>query len=296
MWSIAAALLGMACGAPTTPSERAPRDEVLPLRSAAVSKVSHLDRAHYRVRTPAATYLLDSASGGLSSMLDVDGNDWIAFAMEPWGQYPPSAASSYRGVPNLVFRGAFDGAGHPGHSGVTSEVVGENQIACRTPDGPWAWTWTFAPDHAALDVTGVSDTGAYWFLYEGPAGGRYQPRQTYHATDATAPAYTPYDHYKGGEEVARRDWYYFGNDAVARTLYMVQLEPDTLLDHYSLLGNDTVGIDSPDGMVVAGFGRGPMATPLLRTPNRFVIGFSEGEGSSAEAYRRKAAELRAYER
>ena len=268
-----------------------PLADTTAITTAAVAKTQYLDRTHYRVVTPSATYLLDSASGGLSSMIDPDGNDWIAYGPEPWGEYPPSAASSYRGVPNLVFRGAFDGAGHPGHDGVASDVVGANQIACRTPGGPWAWTWTFAADHARLDVTGVGDTTAYWFLYEGPAGGRYEPATTYYATDATAPAYARYDHYHGGEEVARRDWYYFGRDGVPRTLEMIQLTPDEVIDHYSLLGNDTVGIASPDGMVVAGFGRAPMATPSLTEPNSFAIRFSEGEGSSEEAYARKRAAI-----
>lgn len=150
----------------------------------ALDAVDHLEHRHYRIRTPTATYLLDSASGGLSSMTDVEGHDWIGFRPEPWGAYPASAASAYRGVPNLVFGGRFDG--------------------------------------------------------------------------------------------------------VERVLYMLQVEPDTLVDHYSLLGDDTVGIYSADGMVVAGFGRAPGATPLLRTPNRFVIGFIEGHGASVEAYRRMA--------
>ena len=251
----------------------------------------HLDRTHFRVITPSVTYLLDSASGGLSSMIDNEGNDWIAFKPEPWGQYPPSAASAYRGIPNLVFRGQFDGAGHPGHNGVISEVVGANQVLCHTPEGPWAWTWTFEPSHVQLDVHDVSDTSAYWFLYEGPVGGKYQPQQTYYATNESQPAYRQFDHYKGGEEGAKRDWYYFGNDSVERTLFIVQVTTDSLVDHYSLLGNDTMGINSPDGMVVAGFGRAPGALPMLQKPNRFIIGLSEGQGTSPGMYNRKQREI-----
>ncbi len=238
--------------------------------------------------------MLDSASGGLSSMIDAEGKDWIAFRQNPWGKYPPSAASAYRGVPNLVFRGEFDGAGHPGHDKATSRVTSATRIECTTPGGPWAWAWTFADDHAVLDVTGVSDTAAYWFLYEGPAGGVYEPRETYMASDRSAPAFPQYDHFKGQEEVAQRQWYYFGLRDVARVLYMLQVEPDTLLDHYSLLGNDTVGIYSPDGMVVAGFGRAPMAMPVLRTPQRFVIGFLPSAPTpDAASYERHKSEIEA---
>ncbi len=238
-----------------------------------VDTIRHFDRTHYRYRSSEATFLLDSASGGLSSMIDGEGRDWIAYEPEPWNQYPPSAASSYRGVPNLVFHSDYDGAGHPGHDCASTAVTSDSTASCRTPGGPWAWTWTFHVDHAVLDVTGVSDTSGYWFLYEGPAGGIHRPRQTYMASDQSVPAYPQYDHFKGQEEVANRQWYYFGLDGIPMVLYMLQVEADTLLDHYSLLGNDTIGINSPDGMVVAGFGRAPMATPVLHMPQRFIIGF-----------------------
>ncbi len=254
--------------------------------------VEYLGRTHYRIGRRYAKFLLDSASGGLSSMIDEDGHDWIAFRQNPWNQYPPSAASAYRGVPNLVFRGEFDGAGHPGHDKVTSRVISPTSIECHTPGGPWAWSWTFADDHAALDVTGVSDTSAYWFLYEGPAGGTYQPRQTYMASDQSAPAYPQLDHFKGQEEVAQRQWYYFGVDGVPRVLYIIQATADTLVDHFSLLGNDSIGIYSPDGMVVAGFGRAPMATPKLRKPQRFVIGFlRSGQKTGESSYEMHSREI-----
>jgi len=280
---------GVACGTVDTSSH------VISLgpqqTNATVGIEDHLGRTHFRIVTPSATFLLDSASGGLSSMIDLDGNDWIAYKSEPWGKYPASAASAYRGIPNLVFRGAFDGAGHPGHSGVVTEITGSNKVFCYTPGGPWAWTWTFAPTYVQLDVHEVSDSSAYWFLYEGPVGGRYEPAHSYYATNTSQPSFTLFDHYIGEAEHVQRDWYYFGNGNVARTLFMIQVQKDSLVDHYSILGNDTLGIDSPDGMVVAGFGRAPGAKPLLRSPNRFLIGFSEGEGISAASYARKSREI-----
>ncbi len=279
----------VSCGTADTST---PNEVIWPkIATATVAIEDHLDRTHFRITTSSATYLLDSASGGLSGMIDADGNDWVAFKPEPWGEYPASASAAYRGIPNLVFRGQFDGAGHPGHKCVVSEIVGSNQILCYTPEGPWAWTWSFTPKHAQLDVHDVSDTSAYWFMYEGPVGGNYQPKQTYFATNSSVPAYAQLDHYKGGEQVAMRDWYYFGNDEVDRTLFIAQATTDSLVDHYSLLGHDTIGINSADGMVVAGFGRAPHATPLLRSPNRFYIGFSEGDGISAAAYAQKSREI-----
>jgi len=286
-------LLWTACGTADTST---PYEFVWPENGhPTVAKESYLERMHYRIVTQSATYLLDSASGGLSSMIDQDNLDWIAYKPQPWDQYPASAASAYRGVPNLVFRGDWDGAGHPGHAKVVSEIIGASQVLCHTPEGPWAWTWTFTPTHVQLDVHDVSPSDPYWFLYEGPAGGKYQPQQTYYATNESHPAYSQFDHYNGEEEVALRDWFYFGNNNVERTLFMLQVSKDTLVDHYSLLGSDTMGINSPDGMVVAGFGRAPGAQPLLRKPNRFIFGFSEGEGISALAYARKVREIESLE-
>jgi len=289
-FSLCIALMLVACGTVET-SAPSSGFEWPQKQDATVGIEDYLGRTHFRIVTSSATYLVDSASGGLSSMIDADGNDWIAFSQEPWGEYPASAASAYRGVPNLIFRGEFDGSGHPGHAGVVTDIVGANQVLCHTPGGPWAWTWSFLPTHVQLDVHNVSDTLAYWFLYEGPAGGKYEPLQTYYATNASKPAFAQLDHFKGQEEVALRNWYYFGNGNVSRTLFMVQVERDNLLDHYSILGNDTVGINSPDGMLVAGFGRAPGAVPLLQKPNRFLIGFSEGEGISAMAYAQKTQEI-----
>jgi len=287
--SFCCGLILVACGTADTST---PNEFDWPKNAnATVGIEEYLDRTHYRIITHSATYLLDSASGGLSSMIDVEGNDWIAFKPSPWGQYPASAASAYRGSPNLVFKGQFDGAGHPGHIGVVSEIVGANQVLCHTPDGPWAWTWTFEPNYAQLDVHDISDTSAYWFLYEGPVGGKYQPKQTYYATNDRNPSYSQYDHYSGRQEIAKRDWFYFGNNNVNRTLFMLQVSKDSLVDHYSLLGNDSTGINSPDGMVVAGFGRASGAVPLLRTPHRFFLGFNEGEGISAASYSKKLREI-----
>ena len=235
------------------------------------STVQHLGREHIRVETRAATYLYDPVAGGFSSILDPDGNDWVAYKDQPWGKYPASAASSYRGLPNLVFGGEDDGAGHPGHSQMTSQVSG-NQILSQSKSGKWRWAWTFDRRGARLDVLQWPADRNYWFLYEGPAGGSYQPKTTWWATDLTDPSYQIPDHYLGGIHRAFYQSMFFGEDQSGYVFAMHQVSPDTHRDHISYLGNEEIGAaDSLDGMVVAGFGRDEGATPLLNRGEHFYI-------------------------
>ena len=52
------------------------------------------------IQTPLATFIYHKEGGGFSHLIDVDGNDWIGYAP---GVGP---AGEYRGIPNMVFRGA----------------------------------------------------------------------------------------------------------------------------------------------------------------------------------------------
>ena len=239
-----------------------------------ISVVQHLGRQHFQIKTRTATYLYDPMAGGFSSILDRDGNDWVAFKDDDDPQYPAAAATKYRGLPNLVFGGDDDGAGHPGFAKCESRVVGRNQIHTVSLSGKWAWKWTFYKDAARLDVFMVPDNRKYWFLYEGPVGGSYAPRSSYWASDLTDVQYTIPDHYHGKVTRDQFRYLYFGEKNNPYVFFMAQATPDTQPDHLSYLGNEEIGAaDSPDGMVVAGFGRAAGATPLLTGTNTFVIGF-----------------------
>ena len=87
---------------------RTPRPRV------SIKEQDYEQRPHFVVATTRATYWLDKNSGGLSRLIDREGHDWIAFKTQPWDDYPASSASSYRGLPNLVFEGPDKGFGHPG--------------------------------------------------------------------------------------------------------------------------------------------------------------------------------------
>ena len=54
----------------------------------------------YIISTPAATYYLEKDGGGLSSMLDQDGVDWLGFHNEEGSGHK----GEYRGFPNAVHR------------------------------------------------------------------------------------------------------------------------------------------------------------------------------------------------
>jgi hypothetical protein len=107
---------------------------------------------HFVIHTPAATYWYDKAGGGLSRMIDRDGQDWIAFRREPWNQYPEAAASAFRGLPNFVFRGTDGGAGHPGHTKCRTEQLNATTLRTTSLSEKWQWEWTFFEDHAQVSM------------------------------------------------------------------------------------------------------------------------------------------------
>ena len=239
-----------------------------------ISVVQHLGRQHFRVRTATATYLYDPVAGGFSSILDKQGNDWVAYKDDDDPQYPAAAATKYRGLPNLVFGGEDDGAGHPGFAKCESRIVGRNRIQTVSLSGEWTWVWTFYKNSAKLEVVIAPEDRKYWFLYEGPVGGSYSPRSSFWTTDLNAPSETIPDHYQGKSSRGLYRYLYFGENNNPYVFFMAQATPDTRPDHFSYLGNEEIGAaDSPDGMVVAGFGRAAGATPLLSGPNTFLIGF-----------------------
>ena len=64
------------------------------------------------------------------------------------------------------------------------------------------------------------------------------------------------------------------------------MEQDTLMDHYTYLGNSEKGNGSEEGMVVFGFGRAPKATPLIKRIHNFRIGFYDGSIKAQQDHQR----------
>lgn len=251
-----------------------------------ITTTTYEGRDHFLITTPVAVYYYDRGGGGLSRMVDQDSRDWIAFKKEPWNQYPASAASAYRGIPNLVFGSDDSGAGHPGHDQCTSEQVNDNTIHTVSKSGKWQWTWQFFDDYAQLSIQKVDTAHPYWVLYEGTPGGEFAPGQQYFGTSKEGPDHRKPDYYAGDKIFDHWQWAYFGHREADRVLYLAQLHSDAYRDTFSFLGNSEAGIESEDGMVVFGFGRAEGAQPLMKGSNTFLIGFYEAPVLTKRAHRK----------
>lgn len=249
---------------------RPPVSEAIQIRD-----TTYEGRPHFVVNTPSATYYFDKAGGGFSRLIDPEGRDWIGFKMEPWGEYPPGAASAFRGLPNAVYKSEDGGAGHPGHDLCESQTLSGNTILTSSHSGLWQWRWTFYADHARLEMLRTNPDHPYWFLYEGPVGGHFVPQKSYFGTDQGGPDTGQFDFFQGQSIYGEWQWAYFGQLDQERVLYLLQETPDTLQDTFGYLGNTEKGIESPDGMVVFGFGRAEGAQPLMHRRQAFRIGFWE---------------------
>jgi len=272
---------------------------LLPIVLAACSNGIHMEetdhegRPHILVRTHSLDYYYDVGGGGFSSIIDREGNDWIGFRMEPWGSYPASAASSFRGLPNLVFQQEDDGAGHPGHDQCRSTTEGR-KIITQSLSGKWLWSWEFYDDHAILEILRTDPDRTYWFLYEGTPGGRYDPANTYVGSNREGPLPAGYDYHHGDILWGNFQWIYAGSQEASGCFYMVQPKKDDRMDMISFLGNTEAGLDSPDGMTVFGFGRERDATPMLKGPQSFVIGLYPGRIGNQEAHERLKSHLESH--
>ena len=247
---------------------------VLPSFGIDITEETFAGSVHFIIKTKQATYYLDKEGGGLSRMIDMFGNDWIAFKTNPWDTYPESAAASYRGLPNMVFRSEDDGVGHPGYKKCYSFVVDENTILTISKSGKWQWRWKFYEKFATITMEKVDLESKYWFLYEGPIAGEYKPEFQYWGTNLGGPRKEINDFYKGDKIFANWHWVYFGDARVKQILFVAMAHPDRQIDTLGFLGNSTNGVNSEDGMVVFGFGRQGDDQPQLTDPQQtFYFGF-----------------------
>jgi hypothetical protein len=256
-----------------------------PKPAVTIREGSYQSRDHFVIETRRATYWLDKLAGGLSWLVDQDGRDWISFKRDPWDEYPPSAASAYRGIPNLIHGQDESGFGHPGWDLATSKQIGANTILCTSLSGNWQLRWVFSAEEVHLAVAKADGDTPYWFLYEGPIAGRWAPNEQYFASNNTPPIKDAHDFFKGDKLVGKWRWAYVGDNRSPRVLFMLHEQNDDAVDTFAHLGNSKAGLDSEDGMVVFGFGRGPNGIePLLRGENSFRIGLIELMGSDMLGY------------
>lgn len=230
---------------------------------------------HYVIKTKNATYYYDIAGGGFSRMLDTYGNDWIAFK-QLTSDYPQGAAGTFRGVPNMVYQGEDNGAGHPGFDQCHSWFE-DGMLYSESKSKLWKWRWSFHNSHAELEVLKVDPNRNYWFLYEGTPGGKFKPNSYYYGSDSAVKSSKTPDFYKGNALFQPLQWAYVGVKNLNVTFFMLHKTNTPEKGLVSYLGNSENGIESKDGMTVFGFGRGEDTNPLLSGQHKFIIGFHPKE-------------------
>lgn len=255
-----------------------------------IADADHEGRAQFKITTERATYYFDKAGGGFSRLLDREGRDWIAFKKDPLNVVPASSAAGFRGVPNMHHGAGHPdaGASHPGFDKCESTVAAPDTIRTVTKSGLWAWSWRFTESAATLTIEKADGDRAYWFLYEGPVGGRWSPRTHYWGASDGGPRRDTPD--STSQLFGSWRWAYFGDDAAPRVLVAAQHRADEAADTLWYMGNTAARLDAPDGMIVFGFGRGKGGTKhLAGVGHRFTLGFVEEAVKDAAAHARVAA-------
>ena len=217
----------------------------------------------YIVATPTATYYLEKEGGGLSSMLDKDGVDWLGFHSKKGSGHK----GEYRGFPNAVHRQdgnyfhAMNSGTDPSTSVVDFETDQHVRITFTSENGQWQGQWDFYPDRCDFTMTKVSPGYKYWVQYEGVPGGEMEATDFWYSSADS-------DRHPINEQrisdLPAPEWMAFGDPNSPRVLYVIHREDDEHPDDY---------VSRPH-MTVLGFGRREKGK-FLDTPGTFSIGFIE---------------------
>ncbi len=244
-----------------------------PKKTVDIEEVTYKGQAHFKVSTASAIYYIEKQSGGCSSLIDTEGNDWINFKKTGNSGLTLSSDSDYRGLPNLVFGEPGDGIGHPGFNQCTTVQISDNSLQVTSKDGAYQFRWVFDQQFARVVIDRFSKDRKYWFLFEGPIAGKFNPKQHYWGNDQDGVRQDDTSIFKNPIS-GHWQWVFFGDQKVDRTLFLMQKNKDNHADYFTYMGNsNTLENLSKDGMNVFGFGRGLKTNPLLQSKNTFYIGF-----------------------
>ena len=217
----------------------------------------------YIITTPSATYFLEKSGGGLSSMLDDDGVDWLGFHKRPGSAHK----GEYRGFPNAIHKQdgsyfhAMNAKTDPSSSVINIESENHVQITFTSDNQQWEGQWDFYPDRCDFTMSKISDGYKYWIQYEGVPGGKMDSTDFWYAS-ADKEQHLINESQIG--DLPAPEWMAFGDQNSPRMLYMLHHEDDTFPDNY---------VSRPD-MTVLGFGR-ENKDKFLTTVQTFSIGFVE---------------------
>ncbi len=222
----------------------------------------------YVISTPSAIYYLEEEGGGLSSMLDPDGVDWLGFHSEEGSGWK----GEYRGFPNAIHRQdgnyfhAMNAGTDPSSSVVEIESGQHVRITFTSGNGQWQGQWDFYPDRCDFTMKRVSPGYKYWVQYEGVPGGEMDATDYWYASADNE--YHPIEEQFIGD-LPSPEWMAFGDQDSSRMLYVLHHEDDDYPDDYV----------SRPYMTVLGFGR-QNKDKFLNTAQTFSIGFVESTNYS----------------
>ncbi|MCZ6673281.1 MAG: hypothetical protein O7C75_10130 [Verrucomicrobia bacterium] len=228
------------------------------------SDLSAGDLLCYIISTPTATYYLEKEGGGLSSMLDVDGIDWLGFHKKKGSE----SKGEYRGFPNAIYKedGSFFHAKNVATDVSTSvlkiDSANHVRIVFTSGNGKWVGRWDFYPDRCSFTMDKISEGYKYWILYEGVPGGQLDKTDFWYSSKDEAPHSIDE---KQKDDLPGPEWIAFGDEKSPRMIYISHHEDDLYPDRY---------YNMRDEMTVFGFGRDGGAK-FLDTPQSFSIGFVE---------------------
>lgn len=217
----------------------------------------------YIISTPSAIYYLEKEGGGLSSMIDKDGVDWLGFHNLAGSAHK----GEYRGFPNAIHKqdGSYFHAMNAG-TDPSSSILGIEsdehlRISFRSDNKQWEGQWDFYPDRCDFTMTQISAGYKYWVQYEGVPGGEMDSTDFWFSSaDSNSHAITS----PAVGDLPAPEWMAFGDQDSPRMLYMLHHEDDSFPDNY---------VSRPD-MTVLGFGR-ENKNKFLTTVQSFSIGFVE---------------------
>lgn len=220
-----------------------------------VAERVHHGQPCWAIRSPHTTWLFDRAGGGLASLLDADGNDWISW--RPGGR----SAGEFRGIPNC------GECFHPGYTNAVCQlrhpVPHRVVIDCQTQDGRYAGRWEFFAQHATFTL--LKAEGNYWFLYEGTPGGRLDLERS---RLVRAPGLFTTLHEIWSADLPGPEWVFFTDPRQRRALWILHHEDDDHPEEYWPM---------EENMTVFGFGRKykSLERYLSVVPARFSIGLCD---------------------
>ncbi len=214
------------------------------------------DVESYQINSEHVRYWYHKHGGGLASVIDKDGNDWVS-----WNP-AAGAAGDFRGIPNLVHP-SNGGHFHPGRTSVESGVQSRGPlkitVRANSLDGNWRVLWEFFPTYARLTV--VQAPAAYWFLYEGTPGGVLQPAADF-IVRSTGEQTLANENWAA--DIDGEEWMFAADPVVGRSLFMLHYdEADTTTDSYT---------NSSNLMTILAFGRNGTQRFLTQVPRQFAFG------------------------